>query len=174
LEKINASPLSSLNRRRLRQSQVSPLGDIAVNHAGVMNSCDAKAQRLGLKRLTATERIVVLVSRANFEIELGGLDAFYYNSAGDEAVLTVDALEVVGATQAASILREANALFPGGSPPRDREKRFAGLEVVRKLPRCPLSSLEKKVGGDVPDVFSRLCDYIEAHAKELQEHGDGG
>ena len=49
-----------------------------MDHAGVMNSCDVKAQRLGLQRLTAVERIVVLLSRANFEIELGGLDAFYY------------------------------------------------------------------------------------------------
>jgi len=24
------------------------------------------------------------------------------------------------------------------------------------------------------DVFSRLCGVLEAHAKELQEHGDGG
>jgi hypothetical protein len=136
-----------------------------------MNSCDAKAQRVGLERLSAAELVVVLVSRANFEIELGGLDAFYYNSAGDEAVATVAALEAVGATHAVSTLREANALFSGRSPPRDREKRFAGLEIVRKLPKDPLESLERKVGRDDPDVFSRLCSYIEAHAKELNEHG---
>jgi hypothetical protein len=139
-----------------------------------MNSCDDKAQRLGLARLTAVERVVVLVSRANFEIELGGLDTFYYNSAGDEAAPTVDALEAVGATQAASALRAANALFPGGSPPRDREKRFGGLEGVRKLPKRPLAALESKMSGDVPDVFSRLCSFIEAHAKELRKHGSGG
>src|SRR6478672_7957320 len=110
-----------------------------MDHAAVMNSCDAKAVRVGLSRLNSIERVVVLVSRANFEIELGGLDAFYYNSAGDEAVPTVDALEAVGATHAASTLREANDLFPGGSPPRNREKRFAGLEVVRKFPKRPLS-----------------------------------
>jgi hypothetical protein len=34
----------------------------------VMNGCDAKAQRVGLAQLTAAERVVVLVSRANFEI----------------------------------------------------------------------------------------------------------
>jgi hypothetical protein len=139
-----------------------------------MNSCDAKAQRFGLKRLTAAERVVVLVSRANFEIELGGLDAFYYNSTGDEAVVTVAALETVGAIHAASTLREANTLFPGGSPPRDREKRFAGLQIVRKLPERPLTSLQKKVSRDEPDVFSLLCGFIEAHANELQEHTIAG
>jgi hypothetical protein len=139
-----------------------------------MNSCDAKAVRVGLSRLAVAERVVVLVSRANFEIELGGLDAFYYNSAGDDAVPTVAALEAVGAIQAASTLREANALFSGGSPPRDREKRFAGLEVVRKLPNRPLTSLEKKVVRDEPDVFSRLCRFIEAHANDLREHWSEG
>jgi hypothetical protein len=139
-----------------------------------MNSCDAKAQRVDLACLTAAERIVVLVSRANFEIELGGLDTFYYNSAGDEAVPTVAALESVGATQAALALREANALFPGGSPPRDRGKRFDALEIVRKLPKRPLTALEQKVGHDEPDVFSHLCNIIEAHAKDLREHRGGG
>jgi hypothetical protein len=122
-----------------------PPGVIALDHAEVMNNCDAKAQRVGLADLSPPERIVVLVSRANFEIELGGLDAFYYNSAGDEAVPTVAALEAVGATGAASTLRMANGLFAAGSPPHDREKRFDALEVVRKLPDRPLASLEREV-----------------------------
>jgi len=139
-----------------------------------MNSCDAKAQRVGLARLATAERVVVLVSRANFEIELGGLDAFYYNSAGDQAGATVAALEAVGAIEAAATLRTANALFPGGSPPRSREERFDALEFVRKLPNRPLSSLEREIGRDKPDVFSRLCSFIEAYADELREHGGQG
>ena len=145
-----------------------------MDHAAVMNSCDDKALRVGLSRLTEVERVVVLVSRANFEIELGGLDTFYYNSAGDEAVPTVDALKAVGATQAASALENANALFPGGSPPRAREKRFAALEAVRSLRGRPLDALEKKTDSEDPDIFSRLCRYIETHAKELKKHGSGG
>jgi hypothetical protein len=141
-----------------------------VDHAEVMNRCDAKAHRVGLAQLTAAERVVVLVSRANFEIELGGLDAFYYNSAGDEAVPTVAALDAVGATQAASTLRAANALFPGGSPPRDREKRFDGLMAVREVANRPLAALQREIGRDKPDVFSKLCSFIDAHAAELREH----
>lgn len=141
-----------------------------MDHAEVMNGCDAKARRLGLKRLSAVERAVVLVSRANCEISNGGLSAFYYNSAGDEAVRTVEALEAVGATAAASALREANALFPRRSPSRDREKRFAGLEVIRKRPERPLESLDDRFYGEKPDAFTRLCAYIEAHADELREY----
>jgi hypothetical protein len=136
-----------------------------------MNRCDAKAERVGLSRLTPTERVVVLVSRANFEVELGGLDSFFYNSAGGEAVPTVAALEAVGATRAAAALRTANALFPGGSPPRGREERFAGLEVARGLAGGPLVVLDREFGRDEPDVFARLCAFIDSHASELREHG---
>src|ERR1700739_3797004 len=122
-----------------------------------MNHCDAKAERAGLARLTAAEQVVVLVSRANFDVELGGLDSFFYNSAGGEAVPTVAALEAVRATRAAAALRAANALFPGGSPPRGPGERFEGLKVVRGLPNNPLGALTQEFGRDEPDVFSHLC-----------------
>ena len=145
-----------------------------MEHAEVMNNCDAKAQRVGLAQLSWAEQMIVLVSRANFEIELGGLDAFYYNSAGDEAAPTVAALEAVGATHAASTLRAANSLFPGGSPPRSRERRFDALVDVRRLANGPLASLEREVGRDEPDVFSRLCAFIDAHREELRDLGVDG
>jgi hypothetical protein len=141
-----------------------------VDHAEVMNRCDAKARHAGLAYVGAAEPVVVLVSRASFEIELDGLDSFFYNSAGGEAVPTVAALEAVGATRAAAALRAANGLFPGGSP-WDRAERFEGLEVVRRLPGDPLAALEREFGRDEPDVFSRLCSFIEAHSAELGEHG---
>jgi hypothetical protein len=141
-----------------------------VDAADVMNNCDAKAQRAGLARLNPIERIVVLVSRADFEIELGGLDSFYYNSAGDEAVPTVEALESVGAKLAGAALRAANGLFPGGAPPRNREQRFEGLEVVRSQAESSLAALGREYGREEPSVFSRLCEFIEEHATELKEH----
>ena len=102
----------------------SACGGRAVDHAAVMNSCDEKAQRVGLAALTDAERTVVLVSRVNFEVEVGGLSAFFYNSAGDYAAETVPALEVLGAKKAAAALRAAMAKFPGGLPPADRELRY--------------------------------------------------
>lgn len=126
---------------------------------------------MGLEQLSEAEKVASLVSYVDFEVALGGLDSFYYNSAGDEAVHTVAALEAIGATRAASALRSANALFPGGSTPRDRGDRFDGLLVVRKLPGKPLEILEREFSGDEPCVNLRLYGFIEAHAAELREHG---
>jgi hypothetical protein len=132
-----------------------------------MNSCDEKAQRVGLAALTDVERVVVLVSRVNFEVELGGLSAFFYNAAGDHAAETVPALEAVGARNAAEALRAAMAKFPGGSPPADRQLRHRGWQHVSES----LGPLDTSFTRDEPDVFSRLCAFIEARAAELQEHG---
>lgn len=137
-----------------------------MDHAAVMNSCDEKAQRVALAALTEGERVVVLVSRANFEVELGALSSFFYNSAGDHAAETVLALEAVGATKAAAALRTAMTKFPGGCPPADRELRHPGWQQVSDS----LESLDAAFSRDVPDVFSRLCAFIEARAAELREH----
>src|SRR5262245_3361707 len=131
-----------------------------------MNSCDEKAQRVGLPALTDTELIVVLVSWANFEIELGGMSSYFYNSASDHAAETVLALEVIGAKKAASALRAAMDKFPGGSPPTDRERRYLGWQQVSES----LGALDAEFRGERPDVFSRLCSFIETHAVELSEH----
>jgi hypothetical protein len=142
-----------------------------MNCAEVINSCDALAERVGLAALSAIERTIVLVSRINFEVELGGLDSFYYNSAGNEAVASVAALEAVGATHAAEALRAANSLFPGGIPAQNREERFVGLQAVSELPSTPLDSLTREFNRDSPDVFARLCSFIKLHAAELRAHG---
>jgi hypothetical protein len=119
-----------------------------------MNSCDMKAQRAGLAALTESERIVVLVSRANFEIELGGFSTFFDNSAGEHAADTVAALEAVGSIQASAALRVAMGEFRGGAPPTVRE----------------LGRFEDEFYNEQPDVFSRLCSFIDAHAAELGRH----
>src|SRR5262249_39553084 len=120
--------MRGFRRRKRILSRVR--GECFVDHAAVMNSCDEKAERVGLAALTNIGRVVVLVSRGNLEIELGGLSAFFYNSAGDHAADTVSALEAVGAQQAATVLRTAMAKYPGGSSPTNRELRYPGWQQV--------------------------------------------
>ena len=136
-----------------------------MDYAAVMNSCDRKFDQQGLASLAEAERVVALVSRANFEIELGGISSFYSNSAGDYAVETVAALDAIHATGAASALREANSMFQN-SPPQDREQRLKELQAIFNQ----LGSLDNKYYAENPDVFSRLCAYIDDHAAELSEH----
>src|SRR4029453_16024167 len=94
-------------RPRPLNAGIRPHRCAAMDHAKVMNSCSAKGWRKGLSELTAIERVVHLVSWANFEIANGGLSQFFYNSSGENAEETVEGLKAVGAQQAAESLQAA-------------------------------------------------------------------
>jgi hypothetical protein len=57
-----------------------------LEHDVIINRCDSKRDQLGLEALSVPERVISLVSWADFEIENGSLSQFYYNRAGDDAV----------------------------------------------------------------------------------------
>lgn len=57
------------------------------------------------------------------EVNNGGFDQFFFNSSGDRAHETVDALETIGAKKTADLLREAIDAFPDSRVPKDREER---------------------------------------------------
>lgn len=73
------------------------------------------------------DEIVDLVNWLDTEVDNGGFHQFFNNAAGDRTADTIVALETIGATKTADILRHAAALFPAGMPPHDRHERMAVL-----------------------------------------------
>ena len=140
-----------------------------IDHAQIINRCSDKAENVGWAALTDIERVIVLVSWVNFEVDLGGLNTFYYNSAGNRAVETAAALDEVGACKAAAAIRAANAIFPGGAPPSDWGLRCDALRMLEE-PAGRWDSLQGAYYEDERYVFDNLCSYIEKHAGELMEH----
>jgi hypothetical protein len=69
------------------------------------------------------EEVVRLIETLEGEVNNGGFDQFFYNSAGDETAEIIQALETVGALKVAEIVKRAAGKFPGGMPPRDRFPR---------------------------------------------------
>jgi len=64
-----------------------------------------------------------LVEALQAEVNNGGFEQFFFNSAGDRTRETIEALSAIGAHHTASIVRRAAAKFPGGLPPEDRFAR---------------------------------------------------
>ena len=64
-----------------------------------------------------------LVDDLEAEVNTGGFDAYFFNSAGDRAGDVIVALTKIGATRTAGIVRRACARFPGGMPPVERFSR---------------------------------------------------
>ena len=111
-------------------------------------------RRDGIAGLTAVERTIALCSIAGFEVDLGGVAAFFHNSSGDLSHEAVEALLEIGATQ------QAIAIQTG----RDLLKNSSWRALVAEDAFEPLT---QQFHSDDRDVFSRLCEYIEAHASEL-------
>jgi hypothetical protein len=60
-----------------------------------------------------------LIDALEGEVNNGGFDQFFFNAAGNEAAQIIQALEAVGASKTAAIVRRACAKFPDGMPPTD-------------------------------------------------------
>ena len=71
-----------------------------------------------------------LIDELEAEINNGGFDQFFFNSAGDYTEETIQALVSIGATHTADIVKNAAAKFPGGMPPKNRDARQELLEDV--------------------------------------------
>lgn len=77
--------------------------------------------------LSSDERAVFNIKNVIDAVNGAGLLSFYENFCGDYAEDAVEDLYNAGQDEVASIIENANALFPGGCPPEDVETR---IEVI--------------------------------------------
>ena len=71
-----------------------------------------------------------LIDDLEAEINNGGFDQFFFNSAGDYTEETIQALIKIGANHTAHIVKKAASKFPDGMPPKDRNTRQELIEEV--------------------------------------------
>jgi hypothetical protein len=64
-----------------------------------------------------------LVGSLRAEVNNGGFDQFFFNSASDRTAEIISALELIGASKTADIVRRAAGKFPGGMPPSEWAER---------------------------------------------------
>jgi hypothetical protein len=95
----------------------------------------ARYMKLGFERLDPAEKVFQCVWGLEAEVNNGGFEQFYFNSAGDHATETVKSLESIGANQTARLVQRTNALFGEAGPSPDRltrQKQLVALEVDGK------------------------------------------
>jgi hypothetical protein len=97
----------------------------------------------------------MLTSRANIEVERGGLAAFFHNSTGTHAKEIVDALIELGAMEEAAAINQARELL-----------RTRSLEELSKSGQ--LERLTDKFLASSPGLFARLSKFIEERRDELE------
>lgn len=120
--------------------------DLAYQHA-----LDRLAT-VGFADMTERERDIAALWQIEAEVTNGGFVRYYSGSRGDLAGHAAEALVRLGATEKATIVRAANALFGPAGPPRDRQDRQAVLEHLDARSRAAIDELEDRYLQDPVDV----------------------
>lgn len=109
----------------------------------------------GADALKFEEIVGVGVWLLEAEVNNGGFDQYYFNSAGDLAIPTVNALRLIGASHTASMLAAANSEFPDSGPPADRGARQRALDEIRDSAR--FGALEAEFYQGLDDLVALLA-----------------
>lgn len=121
-----------------------------------------------LADLRPAERVVWCVSELEREVNNGGFVIFFLNSAGDRAAETVDALEALGAHRAASLLREAMAVFPPPGPAADRTVRETQIAALPNTATETWNRLDEQFFRYPDDLSGLLRTHVAAHVADFQ------
>lgn len=111
--------------------------------------------RSGFESMTDIEKALFCVWTLESEVNNGGFNQYYWNSAGDFSKETVCFLEDVGASETASILKAANENFGNEGPPKDRTERQQRLEELERFGALKLDSLDQEF-YEYPDDLTEL------------------
>ena len=119
--------------------------------------------------LTPEQKVVYLAYFMDAEVHNGGFDQFFFNSQGNHARETLDALRALGAPTSAKLLKKACEAFAPEEPSPDRDLRWVQMDRIPKPLRegwNALDDLYYKCGESVP----ALCDaYIQARPTAFPE-----
>lgn len=109
-----------------------------------------------LSSLTEPEQVFVCVYDLERDVNNGGFEQYFFNSAGGYANDAIRALERIGASSAARITREAVAVaFPSGVVPSDQDARWEALDDDDESTEEALSALDHEF-YDYPDDLTHL------------------
>jgi len=110
--------------------------------------------------LSSPERIFFICQTLEREINNGGFSQFYFNSSGNFAAETPDALSEIGANRTSEIVRQANSLFVKGLN-KDRlqcEKMFN--EFLTEETEEKLNSLDNDFYKYEDNLLKLNYDYV--------------
>jgi len=116
--------------------------------------------------LSPSERVFILIWELETEVNNGGFNQFFFNSAGDRASATAVALRTIGAERAATIVDRANSSFPDG-PPADQAVRQNVLEGID--PDTELfEELDQEFLDYPEDLAALLYRFVTEHRSDIR------
>ena len=120
-----------------------------------VDAIQRKESERGFVSLTFRERVFYLVWWLEAEVNNGGFNQFFFNSAGDYATETVEALRTIGAEQTAALAEQACDVFGPAVPSPVRAERQDQVIALSESQNATLAQLDKAFFA-YPDNLSKL------------------
>jgi len=114
--------------------------------------------------LSSDERAVFNVKNVIDAVNGDGLLSYYESNASDFSEDAVEDLYSIGMDEVASIIENANALFPGGCPPEDLDSR---IEIIDSWEH-EYDSLYDQWNDDIMEFMIPLEEAFEQLVSRLQ------
>ena len=129
----------------------------------VESAFDEALENLGLNGMDAIsekDKVVACVFALEGEVNNGGFDQFFFNSAGDLAFYAPEALRKIGAYKTAEIAEKANSIFGAEGPSPDWNKRNEVLQSFGEKHDDFLGELDDQFYEYPHDLYSLLEQYL--------------
>lgn len=126
---------------------------------------------MDLSKLSYVQRVVLYIANVTGEVNNGGFNQFYFNTSGNYAHETHEALQFISANKTAGILKQANDLWPDQLVPRDRDKRFEMLvDIVKKDTNINerWNELSELIWLNEEPVSKLLIEYVKKHKAQFK------
>ena len=126
-----------------------------------LDAVEIKHKIFGLDALNDKEKAIYTIWWLEAEVNNGGFNQYFWNSAGDDAALSLQSLNKIGATKTAELLKRAIDVAFSGSLPLTRDDRQKQLEIDE----------DKKIEA-LGELDDRFYEYQENFYKMLNEFGE--
>jgi hypothetical protein len=146
----------------------------------VTSQCQSGVDRAA-RALPPALRVVHLIGRLRREMMLGGVYGWLIDM-GEHGPDTANALDTVGAHDAAAVVRQVLSPFPDGRPAVDHRERARQMDKIDENPDVSVHEwrdLGSRLLGWVEDLDALLQPFVDEHeaefmaAERTRENGAG-
>jgi len=125
----------------------------------------AKDMDKGYGALNSIERDILHVYLLESEVNNGGFDQYFINSAGDHAVEALESLWRIGAPKALALLQQAIDAFEPALPSTDRAARNSQVMSLPEAMQDLWYELDQQFCASAEPLWQLVLSYVESRQR---------
>lgn len=143
------------------RAQVAPALNVIMDIEQAFEISLLQLEKHGFECIREPERVMATIWAVEAEVNNGGFDQLFYNSAGDISFYASIALKSIGADSMARIAEEALSIFGSSGAPRDCRERQEILISFGEKYEDKLEALDLEFTEYPDDVQELMEAYVE-------------